>query len=526
MRASSISRLVRARLARRATDGIWRGGSVPVNTIVAGTRTLIRGCVALALLPLLIDRVGAAPAGLFLFATTLTGYFASVEYGFGLSVTKYVAEHRVTQDAEMLGSVLRASLVLMVGIGALVGVALALLGLLGAHALFDAPAIRSQALPTLLVAAVTALLYWPSRIGTSSLEGLERYDLSSIVQIVSSLSAIALILVLTEWTHSIALLAAVFGATQVLEGVAAGVLARPQLALRRGVGRWRGAHLRPALGFGGGLFLIGLSETFIYALDRTIVAAFAGAAAIVIYEVALRPHNAVRMISGLIGTVLLSTSSRLVAEDRSERLRELMLVGSLYTVILAVPCVVLIMLLAGPLVEAWVGHGYGRYAAYVQIFVSYWLVYVNTSVLVSAVAGSGRIRELVRLTVVNAVVSLALSIGLTAAWGVVGVIWGTVIPGWLILVPWMHYALREVGIAKARYAREVLIPGYLPIAAWTLPVMGLARVLQPHGVLQLGAFCALALLALWMALLPILRARWRGLLVDGSAPIAVTVAAQ
>jgi uncharacterized membrane protein len=75
----------------------------------------------------------------------------------------------------------------------------------------------------------------------------------------------------------------------------------------------------------------------------------------------------------------------------------------------------------------------------------------------------------------------------------------------------MHYALRHVGIRKRRYAREVLVPGYLPVAAWTVPVVVLAWVLEPTGILGLGAFCALGLAALWLALLPMLRARWRGL---------------
>lgn len=509
--------------SRRAPDGIWRGGSVPVNTIVAGTRTLIRGCLALALLPLLIDRVGAAPAGLFLFATTLTGYFASVEYGVGLSVPKYVAEHRVSGDRQLLGSVLRASLILMSGIGAAICLALVGLGVFAAHSLFDAPEIRAQALPTLLVAAVTALLYWPSRMGLASLEGLERYDLSSLIQTGCAVAGVAAIFLLSGWTHSIALLAAVFGATQVLEGVLAGALAWPHLGLARGVGRWRGAHLRPALGFGGGLFLVGLSETLVFALDRTIIAAFVGAAAIVVYEVALRAHNAVRMISGLIGNVLLSTSSRLVAEQRVQRLRELMLVASLYTIVLAVPVALLIIVLARPLVEVWIGHGYGRRAVYVQIFVSYWIVYVNTSALLSAVAGVGRIRELVRLTLLGAVISLALSVALTAAWGTVGVIWGTVIPGWLIVVPWMHFVLREVGISKVRYAREVLLPAYVPIAAWSLAVLGLAHLLHPQGVLGLGCFCVLALLVLWVPLSPVLHERWRRLLSDDRLPAVALV---
>ncbi|MFI5009045.1 MAG: lipopolysaccharide biosynthesis protein [Solirubrobacterales bacterium] len=503
----------RVRGGRRA-DGAWRGGSVPVNTIVSAVRTIVRAIVAFAMLPLLIDRLGSAPTGLFIFATTLTGYFTAIEYGLGVSVTKYVAEHRATGDAEQLGSVLRASLMLLVGLGALVAVGIALLGEFAGQALFEDASTSSQVLPTLLVAALIALIYWPSRIGASALQGLERYDLVAIIQMISAVVLFGLVYVVSGVTHSVAVLTALFGVMLVFEGAAAGVLAWPKLGLRRGVGRWRGAHLRPALGFGGGLFLIGLSDTFVYESDRIVLATFVGAAAIVVYEVALRPHNGMRLISGLVGSALISTSSRLAAQDRAERLRDLIVVGSLYSVVLTVPCVILTLILAQPILEAWVGHGYGRYAIYVQIFVSYWLLNANAGVLYSAITGMGRIRLFVWFTVVGAVVALVLSIVLTIAWGTVGVIWGTVIPSWIGLPIWMYFALRRVGISKTRYAREVLIPGYVPIAAWTLPVLVLAYVLQPEGLLALGAFCLLTPLVLWLALLPMLRERWRRTVFD------------
>jgi O-antigen/teichoic acid export membrane protein len=466
------------------------------------------------MLPLLVDRLGAAPTGLFIFATTLTGYLTAVEYGVGISVTKYVAEYRATGEDEQLGSILRASLLLLLGLGTIVALGVAVLALLAGRTLFTAAAVSSQALPTLLVAAGIAFLYWPSRIGPAALRGLERYDLCAYVEMSCAVLTLALIFLATGATHSVAVLTGIFGAVFMLEGAVAGALAWPHLGLRRGVGHWRGSHLRPAAGFSAGLFLIGLSDTFIYESDRIVITAFVGAAAIVVYEVALRPQTGVRLVAGLVGSALISTSSRLVAQDRAARLRELVLVGSLYAVVLTIPLVILIVVLAVPIIQAWIGHGYGRHAVYVQIFVSYWLLGVNAGAVGAAVYGIGRIRVFAWLTVAGAALTLGLSIGLTIAWGTVGVIWGTVIPAWLILPLWMHHALRHVGISKARYAREVLVPGYLPIALWAIPVVALAQALHPRGVLGLGAFCAVALTVLWLALLPMLRAHWRRMLID------------
>jgi len=94
------------------------------------------------------------------------------------------------------------------------------------------------------------------------------------------------------------------------------------------------------------------------------------------------------------------------------------------------------------------------------------------------------------------------------------VIWGTVIPFCLALPIWMHYALRHVGISKTRYAHDVLAPGYAPVVLWAIPVTVLADVFDPRGLVGVGAFCAFALAALWLALLPMLRTRWRRMLID------------
>jgi O-antigen/teichoic acid export membrane protein len=478
-------------------------------------RTLIRAVVSLALLPLLIDRIGAASTGLFVVATTLTGYFTAVEYGLGTSVTKYVAEHRATGDGEQLGSVLRASLLLMLGLGVLIAVILALLGLLGGPALFTGPSLHSQAVPTLLTAAVAALFYWPSRLGTAALEGIERYDLNAVVQSVCSILMFTLIYATTEWSHSVALLTGIFCATLVLEGLCAGALAWPHLGVRRGVGSWRGAHLRPALGFGAGLFVMGLAGTLTYESDRIVVTAFVGAAAVVIYEVALRPQNGMRLIHGLIGAALVSTCSRLVAQGRVEELRKLVLVGSLYGIILTEPLVVLTMVLARPILNIWVGHGYVRYASYVQIFASYWIIGASAGMLSTAVVGVGRIRIFVWISAISAIVTLGLSIWLTAEWGTIGVILGTVIPAWIAIPVSMPYYLRHVGISKGRFVREVLLPGYLPVAGWAIVVLAGNWTLHPSGVLGLGAFCAISLAILWLAQIPILRASWQSIGLAG-----------
>jgi O-antigen/teichoic acid export membrane protein len=478
---------------------LWRGGAVPLNTLMMAGRTLTVFVVGFLMLPLLIDRIGASPTGLFVFATTLTGYFTAIELGIATSVTKYLAEFRVREENERINSMVRGSLLLMIAIGMLVALGLCLLGLLGGKALFGTGKVHGEVVATMVVAGATGLLYWPSRVGTAMLEGLERYDQRAMVAIVVSVITLAGIWGLTFATHSVPVLVGYFGSMLVLEGAACAALAWRRVGLRRGVGSWRGRDLRPVLAFGGGLFIMGIADTAIYSLDRLIVAAFVSAAAIVVYEVALRPHNAVRMINGLTGSALVATVSRLASSGQRARLRRLVVVASFVGLVLTLPWVVLVLVLAKPLIVAWVGHDYGRYAVYAQIFVLYWFTGANTGVLGTLVSGMSNIRIFVILTVIGGVTSLGLSIGMTAAFGTVGVIWGTVIPSVVVFPIWMHLALRRAGMTGWQYAREVALPAYGLLLPWAGLVWAGSALLHPNGLLGVGLYGLLALAA-WAAL--------------------------
>jgi O-antigen/teichoic acid export membrane protein len=499
-----------------AETRVWRTGAVPLNTVMMGGRTLVIFVVGFLMLPLLIDRIGAAPTGLFVFATTLTGYFTAVELGIATSVTKFVAQFRVGDEHERINSMIRGSFLLMVGIGVLVAAGISILGVVAGQPLFRGHAVRGQVVATLFVAAGTALLYWPSRVGTAMLEGLERYDQRAAVAIVISALTLGGIWGLTFATHSVPLLAAYFGAMVVLEGAVCGAIAWRRVGLQRGVGSWRGRDLRPVIAFGGGLFIMGIADTAIYSLDRLIVAAFVSAAAIVAYEVALRPQNAVRMINGLTGASLVATVSRLAASGQRDRLRRLVIVASFLELITTLPWVILVLVLAKPLIVAWVGQQFGRYAIYMQVFVIYWLTGANTGVLGALISGMSNIRVFVILTVVGGAVSLGLSIGLTAAFGTIGVIWGTVIPSVLGLPLWMHFALRRADLSWGRYLREVALPAYGSLAPWTAVVWVGSALLHPSGIVGLGVYGAIALAIYWGLTAAPARRHWRAALAGQS----------
>ena len=234
--------------------GTWRPGGVSRNTALNGLRTAARFVTAFALLPFLLTGLGAERTGLFLFATTLTGYFAAIELGVGTGVTRYVAEYRASKQQEQLASLLRGSLLLMLAIGGVVGLILAAVGVVLDTTLFDEPILRGDVTPTLLAAALTSVVYWPSRLGVAALNGLERYDQGAIVGIVVSLAELVALAVLAHAGASVAVLTLVFGSLSSLEGVVAAALAWSSCPSGVGMGHRWGSHLKPVASSGGAVF--------------------------------------------------------------------------------------------------------------------------------------------------------------------------------------------------------------------------------------------------------------------------------
>jgi O-antigen/teichoic acid export membrane protein len=482
------------------------------NTAISGARTLIRLLVGFALLPLMLHGIGSTRTGLFLFATTLTGYFTAIDISVTSSVTRYVAEHRARNEAAQLAATVRSSLLVMAGFGLLTGLILAIVALTAAHALFGEAVLRRTAEPTILVAALTSALYWPSRVGVAAVNGIERYDQSAMIQIATSVVMLGVIGWLAHEHASVTALTAVFGAVSVSEGFISAALAwRPLGIDRRWLeGRWWGGEqLRGVFRFGAAAFLIGISDTMINSFDRAVVGAIVGAAAIVGYDVAQRPQSAVSTISDLAGLALVSPVARLGAESRHARMRDLVLIASFVSVVVTAPVAVLAMVLARPFVQAWLGHGYAHYAPYVVIFISYWALNCATSALSSALYGIGQLRTYAQIIFATAVVSLPLSVGLTFAWGTVGVIWGTVIPSVVAMPVFIVCALRLLEIEPGAFWRGVLLPGFGTVAAWSAVVVVSKLALDPNGYPGLIAFGAVALAVVWAAFTPMTLRRIR-----------------
>ena len=299
-------------------------------------------------------------------------------------------------------------------------------------------------------------------------------------------------------------LIALGGALPVLIGIGSFVV----LAITRTVPRLRRDGLRrdaarELLGFSAYLGAMGVADIVIYSLDRVILAAFTSTATVGLYEGAARPQQLVRQVHGTLSITVFPVASAYAAGDDQFRLRELLLRGTRYVHAAVVPLTVVLVVLAGPILDVWLGDEFREAGLAMAILTSYWLLNGATGVGGSMLAAAGQIRWLTAYGWAIALGNLGCSIAFTAWLGLEGVMIGTVIP----YVVGFPFFLRKTADTFDVPVREIVAVALIPawvVGAGLAAVLVVARLaLQPDTVLEVAGMALVALgvaYAAWAAL--------------------------
>jgi O-antigen/teichoic acid export membrane protein len=192
----------------------------------------------------------------------------------------------------------------------------------------------------------------------------------------------------------------------------------------------------------------------------------------------VRSHNLLYALGGALAVPVVPTASRYVATGDERRLRDLVVRGSRYTLALFVPVCVTLIVLAGPILEAWLGDRYGDGDLALSILVSYWLVYGALVVTPGFLVGAGRARDVARIMIVVAASNLALSLVLTPELGIEGPAVATAAPFFAAFPFLLRVGLQASGAPLTDLGRRAWAPNYALGAALALALV-LGRAVLP-----------------------------------------------
>jgi O-antigen/teichoic acid export membrane protein len=442
-----------------------------------------------------VRRLGMGPYGVLTLALAFSlsaGFLSISDLGLQSGVTRFIADADGRGQRERIGEVVSSALAVLAG-AAIVAVSILLvLSVVGTHIFTNVHGAELQNDLHLLfiLFAAEALFGLPALAFLGVLQGLQRYGWIKVIDLSRQIvyTVLALTILLTGQgvvAFGVAMIAGtVFAAAGY--AVAARVLCPELRVSPRLIHR---SALRPLASFSGWVFITRINGVIWAQMDTVILTVLVGINVVAGYSVLARLESAVSYPLSLTAAAVVPAAANLLALESRVRLRELLIRGTRYTLALSLPVTIAAMVLARPLLVAWVGARYAMYAGPAQLFLTYQLLSCTANIALTMLIGIGRIRAVTAYVSLAVVVNVIVSLLLAKSLGVSGVIIGT-LAGYGITGPlYVRLALQELSIGARDFLRNAILP-ILPWAAIFAGVVALtAGMLNPASLVTVALCC-------------------------------------
>jgi O-antigen/teichoic acid export membrane protein len=458
---------------------------------------------AIIVTPLLLHHLGQSAFGVWVLASTVVAYLELFELGFGGATTKLVAEDahvRPDQAVRMINTTFFV-LVPMGVIALAMGIVIAFLFPGAVHV---SAVLHDQVIICVAVLAVGLAVSIPGDTFGGSLMGHQRFDLLSISNASMGIAiAIASVVIVVLHGGIVPLAIATTLISISFQGVRWAMLRHiiPEARIRlRLIDRLR---LRAAANISGWFLLQAVLQATLMACDVVIVGIVLGVKPAAVYAVGAKLAKAAGQGMDSLAVVFFPYASATVRNKDAQGLQEIVIDAVRVTLLVGALIALLLMVLAGPGIRAWVGPGYNT-SAHVLVILALAVGLASPVRSFSQVLlGSGNQKVVCAVSGVEVAVNFTLSVTLAHVIGPIGVAVGTLggillvrLPGILVI------GTRAVHIRMSTLVRRAIVPHIIPASACAA-VLLIGRTFTGYsffGAVLLGLAGIITYLGLYLAL--------------------------
>lgn len=433
---------------------------------------VVGAVVGLVTLPFIVEALGLAQYGLFSLLTLTAAYLGILDLGFSWTASRFVAAALADEDDRKLDDVLAAALTLYVCVGVAGAIVLGGSATLIVTMIFTVPDdLQGQG----VAAARWFALGFPAAMmqvwAAALLRGAQRFDLTSLLQMMSSIGTSLVMVAVARRTHDIAAVAASIAATQTvfaLLGFAAVRWTLPTAVRSRLPPR---ATLSEMTHFSGKVAVSNLGAQLLYLPNRLAVGILLPLNAVALFAVPLSLAQRLQIVpNSLVSAGLPTLTAAYIREDHG-RFRDVFWRLLFATWILLAPIVGLVLVSAPTLLSVWFSPAFSMEAATV-LRVALLAIAVNAGCAVLGVAcdSSGQPGLVARATMTAGTINVVLAFGLTAIAGIVGAAVALLVSllamGAIILLRWRGRGLPPVRLSGRTPRLRSLATGTVATAGW------------------------------------------------------------
>lgn len=466
--------------------------------------------IGLVMLPFNLSHLGTAEYGLWVLLGSITVHFSVLDLGYGGALVKFMAQYRAHRNARALNEIASTLFFIFSGIGLVAYAVAALVAFNLGHLFRITPEQAVVGKWILLIIAVHISMNFPFSVFGGVISGFQRYDANNMVAIASSIAVAAVNAAVLLAGYGIVTLVA---ATTCVRIIAYFIYRQnayrifPELQISLSL--FRRSRLSEVTGFSVYSSIIDWANKLNYQLDELVIGAFIGSSAVAVWAPAERIITGTQRLTNQLNGVLFPVIVDSDASQQKARLQQILLQGTRLSLVMVVPIAAALILLADPLIHAWLGPKKAPAMAgaipIIQILAIAVAIRVGNATGNTILKGAGEHRMLAFVNLGTGLANLAMSMLLIHRFGLVGVAVGTLIPiaftAIFILYP---ASCRRVDLPLRRAVRESVLPAVWPAFVVGLALAGtrlissgtlLAVVLQAvgGGVLYLTLFYAVAI---------------------------------
>jgi O-antigen/teichoic acid export membrane protein len=248
--------------------------------------------------------------------------------------------------------------------------------------------------------------------------------------------------------------------------------------------------------YGGTTFLVIVAGRLRFRTDELVLGSMMSTVAITYFSIGARIVDYAQEFVASLAQIFVPMSSQSEAKGDLDHLRKLYIAGNRVCALLILPITVILVLLGKHVIRIWMGARYvpHSYPVLVVLIIPFALVLMQ-SASGRVLFGIGKHQSLAKVTLIEGIANLILSIALVPSLGVVGDALGTAIPlccTFLLFMP--RHLKKQLGVPVISFVRQA----YLLPCLLNLPLVGMVwlanRFFTPRNLIQLVMEIATAFL--------------------------------
>lgn len=406
------------------SPGLLVGGRLLARNALLGLAAqLLPLAVAVAAIPILVDRLGLPRLGILSLAWVILGYAGALDLGIARAATKRTTELLMIGDRRSLGELASSAIAANLVIGTVVGL-ISWIVLPG----FAGPAFRipSHLVPEAADAFAVLSIGLPIALAVGAarglLEGAQRFDLLTAVGAPSAALIYVLPAIGSQLDLSLAWIIALLVASRTASLIAyVSLVPRAFREMRPSAPRWTVA--RALLRYGGWLTISGASAPVIVYGERAIIASLLAIGGLSLYVIPYELVARVWVIPAALAATLYPAFTAMAAAQAAGIGPTLGRSVSLLIALLGPPAVVLVSF-SVPVLRAWLGPDVAAEAgAPLQVFAVGAALTSLAYVPLAFLQASGRARTAAFVHITQIPLTYILTWWLTMQFGLVGAAW-------------------------------------------------------------------------------------------------------